>query len=138
MNHLDVVPGSSLADPITAWRAVCLCGSLLEDLLDSGPGSSRTTGHHRGTVTSTLLASRDTRANEQQTLCLKLPSSADGVRVVGVTTVDDDITLLEEGFELGDETVHSVTSFDEEDDLARGFQLLAELLDGVGALDVRS
>lgn len=42
-----------------------------------------------------------------------------------VTAVDDDVTLLEEGFELADEAVDGITGFDQEDDLAWRLQLLA-------------
>ena len=55
---------------------------------------------------------------------------------MGVTTIDDDVALLEVGCELGNEVVDCGTGLDEEDDLPRCLELLAKLLDGVGALDL--
>lgn len=77
VDHLDVVSGSSLTDPVTARLAVCLRSSSLEDLLDSRPGGGGPTGHQGRTVTRTLLTSRDTRANKQEALGLKLLGATD-------------------------------------------------------------
>lgn len=101
-----------------------------------GPGGIRTTGHERRTVPGTLLTTRDTRADKQETLGLELMGSSDRVGVVGVTTVNDDVTLLEVRLELSNEVVDSLTGLDEEDDSPRPLELSAELLNGVGANDV--
>ena len=55
-----------------------------------------------------------------------------------VTTVNDDIALLEVRLELTDEVVDSLTGLDEEDDSPWGLELGAELLDGVGTDNVGS
>lgn len=62
--------------------------------------------------------------------------SSDRVGVVGVTTVNDDVTLLEVRLELSNEVVDGLTGLDEEDDSPRPLELSAELLNGVGANDV--
>ena len=80
-------------------------------------------------MTGTLLTTGDTRANEEEALGLELLAAADGVRVVGVTTIDDDIARLEVGDELLDEGVNCRTSLDEKDDFARALELGTELLD---------
>jgi hypothetical protein len=87
-------------------------------------------------MTSTLLTTRHTRADEKKALGLKFLGAADGIRVVGVTTIDDDITLLQVGLELLNEAVDSRTSLDEKNDLARALEFSAELLDRVCALDL--
>jgi hypothetical protein len=84
-------------------------------------------------VPCALLSTRDTRANEQEALALELLDAADGIRVVGVAAVDDDITLLEMGFELSDKVVDGITSLDEHDDLARSLEFGHELLNRVSA-----
>ena len=101
-----------------------------------GPGGIATTGHQGRAVTGTLLTTRDTGADEEQALGLELVSAADRVGVVRVTTVDDDVSLLEVRLELGNEVVDGLTGLDEEDDAAGTLELGAELLDGVGADDV--
>lgn len=156
MDHLNVVAGTGLTDPVTARLTLglssgllcnpilvnsCVCRSkrcwkLTEDLLNVGPGGIRTTGHKRRTVSGTLLTTRDTRADKQETLGLELMGSSDRVGVVGVTTVNDDVTLLEVRLELSNEVVDGLTSLDEEDDSPRPLELSAELLNGVGADDV--
>lgn len=136
MDHLNVVAGASLTDPVTAGLTIGLGGDSLEDRLDRLPGGRVTTGHERGTVAGTLLTTRDTRANEENTLLLELLGAADGVGEVRVTTVNDDITLLHVGQELVNEGIDSRASLDKKDDLARALQLGAKLLDGVGADNV--
>jgi hypothetical protein len=136
VNHLDVVTRASLTNPVTAGFTVDLSSGFLEDLLDGGPGSGGTTRHERGTVTSALLTARDTRADEKEALGLKLLGATDGIRVVGVTTIDDDVTLLQVGLELLNEAVDGRTGLDKEDDLAGALEFCAELLDRVGALDI--
>ena len=55
-----------------------------------------------------------------------------------VSTINDDISLLEERLELTDEVVNSLTGLDEENDSPGLGELAAELLDGVGTDDVGS
>ena len=87
-------------------------------------------------MTGTLLTTRNTRADEEEALGLELLGAADGVGVVGVATVDDDVTGLKEGDELLDEVVDGRAGLDEEDDLARALELLAELLNRPGTDNV--
>ena len=53
-----------------------------------------------------------------------------------VSTIDDDVSLLEERYERLNKVVNGFTGLDEEDDLARALELLAEVLDGFGANDI--
>ena len=115
-----------------------MSGGLLEDLLDVGPSGVGSTGHEGRTVSGTLLTTRDTGTDEQETLGLELVGSSDRVRVVRVTTVNDDVTLLKVGLELSDEVIDGLTGLDKEDDSSRGLELGAELLDGVGTDNVGS
>lgn len=133
VDHLDIVASTLVTDPVTAGLAVTLGGNALEDVLDVGPGGLVTTGHERGTVTGTLLTTRDTAADEADALLGEVPGAAVGVGEVGVTTVNDDVALLEEGQEGLNEVVDGLAGHDEEHDTARALQLGAELLDGVGA-----
>lgn len=138
VDHLHIVSGTCLTDPVTAGLAFNRGGSLLEDLLDGRPSSCRTTRHQRGTEASTLLTTGDTRTNEEEALSLKLLGTANTIRVVGVTAVNDDVTGLEVRDELLDEGIDSRASLDEEDDLAWALELCAKLLDGMSTLNVRA
>jgi hypothetical protein len=136
VDHLDVVTGTSFTNPVAARFVVSLGSNSLEDRLDGGPGSVGTTGHEGRTVTGTFLTTRDTGTDEEDTLLLELLSAADGVREMRVTTIDDDITLLEERKELVNEVIDGITSLDKEHDLAWALELGAELFNGVGSNDV--
>jgi hypothetical protein len=136
VDHLDVVAGTGLADPVATWLTLGLGGGLLEDLLDVWPSGIGTTWHEGWTVSGTLLTTRDTGTDKEQALGLELVGSSDRVGVVRVTTVNDDVALLEVGLELADEVVYGLTGLDEEDDSPWGLELGAQLLDRVGADNV--
>jgi hypothetical protein len=127
VDHLHVVACTSLADPIAAGLAVDLSRGSLEDLLDRWPCCSGTARHDRGAVTGTLLSTRDTRADEEETLGLELFGTTDGVRVVRVTTIYYDVALLEERDELGNKVIDSRAGLHEEHDFAGSLELGAEL-----------
>ena len=132
MNHLDVVASTLVTDPVTARLAVALGGDALEDVLNVGPGGLVTTGHEGGAVAGTLLTTGDTAADEADALLGEVAGAAVGVGVVGVTTVNDDVALLEEGEEGLDEVIDGLAGHDEEHDATGALELGAELLDGVG------
>ena len=129
---------TSLADPVAAWLALGLSSSLLENLLDVGPSGVGSTGHEGRTVSGTLLTTRDTGTDKQETLGLELLGSSDRVWVVRVTTVNDNVTFLEEWLELSDKVIDGLTGLDEEDDSSRSLELLAELLNRVSTDNVGS
>lgn len=113
VDHLDVVTSTLITDPVAARLAIALGGNALEDVLNVRPGVRVTTGHERGTVAGTLLTTRDTAADEADALLLQVVGAAVAVGVVGVTTVNDDITLLEERQKRLDELVDGLASHDE-------------------------
>lgn len=87
-------------------------------------------------MSGTLLTTGNTGTDEEETLGLELVSSSDRVGVVRVSTVNDDVSLLEERLKLLDERVDGLTGLDKEDDLSRGLELGAKLLDRVGSDNV--
>ena len=110
---------------------------FVDPYLDVWPGLLVTTGHDGGTVTGTLLSSRDTSSDEPDTLGLEVVCAAVGVGVVGVTTVDDDVALLDATLvqkELN-EVVNGLSGHDEHHHAAGLLELGAELLDGVSTND---
>lgn len=132
MNHLDVVTSTLVTNPLTASLAIALGRDALEDVFDVRPCGLVTTGHDRGTVTGTLLTTGDTGADKSETLGGQVFCSAVGVGEMRVTTIDDDIALLQEGQEDLDPVVHGLTSLDEQHDAAGALELGDELLVGVG------
>jgi hypothetical protein len=133
VDHLDVVTGTLVTNPLTACLAVRLGRDGLENVLDVWPGRLVTTGHDGRTVTGTLLTTRDTGTNEAETLLGEVLCAAVGVGVVRVTTVNDDITLLDSTLdEQLDELVDGLTGHDEEHHAAGLLELGDKLLDGLG------
>lgn len=135
MNHLDVVSGSLISDPLATWLSIRLGGDGLQDVLDVWPRSLVSSWHDGWTVSGTLLASRNTGTDEVDSLLFEVLGAAGGIWVVGVTTIDDDIALLEVWQKSLDEVVDWLSGHDEEHDAAWSLELLAELLDGVGTLN---
>lgn len=135
MDHLDVVTGTLVTDPVAAGLTVTLGGDALEDVLNVGPGLLVATGHERRSVTGTLLTTGDTAADEADALGSEVLSAAVAVGVVGVTTVNDDITLLEERQKGLDEVIDGLAGHDEEHDTTGALELGAELLDRVSTND---
>ena len=136
VNHLDIVTGTRLTNPVAAGLAVDLSSGFLENLLDGGPSSGGTTRHERRTMAGTLLTTRDTRSDEKQTLLLQLLSAADRVGIVGVAAIDDDVALVEVWDELLDEGIDGIASLDEQDDFSGLLELCGELLDRVCSLNL--
>lgn len=139
MDHLDVVTRARLADPITARLAISLGCGFLEDGLDCGPSSRRTTGHERRAVSGALFTTGYTRADKEEALGLELLGATNRVGIVGVAAVNDNVALLEAALdEQLDEVIYGRASLDEQNDFAGLLELGDELLDGVGALDLGS
>jgi len=88
------VAGTGFTNPIAARLTERLGSGGLEDGLNCGPGGCRATRHERGTMTGTLLSSGNTGPDKQEALPLELLGPSDGVGVVGITAINDDITLL--------------------------------------------
>lgn len=133
VNHLDVVTGTLVTDPVAAWLVVALGRDALEDVLDWGPGSLVTTGHHGGTIAGTLLATGNTGADKVEALGLEVPGPPVGVGEVRVSTVNDDVSGLEQRQKGLDPVVDGLASLHEKHHAARLLESGDELLGGVGA-----
>jgi hypothetical protein len=87
-------------------------------------------------MASTLFTARNTRANKEKTLGLELFGASDRIRIVGVTTINDDIALLKVRHQLSDEIIDGRAGLDKKNDFAGTLKFGGELLDRVGTLDV--
>ena len=130
--------GAGLTHPVSTRVALNLGRSLLENLLNGRPGIRRTTGHKRGAMTGALFASRDTGTDVKEPFGFKLLNTANGIRVVRVSTINDDIALFEVRGQLIDKIIDGRACFDKKDDLARTLELGGKFFNGVSTLDVRA
>lgn len=133
VDHLDVVTGTLVTDPLTAGLAVALGGNGLEDVLDEGPGLVVTTGHHGRTESSALLTTGNTGADKADALGREVSGPAVGVGEMRVTTIDDDVTTLKKREEALDPVIHGLSGLHKKHNPAGLLELGDELLRGVGA-----
>lgn len=135
VHHFDVVAGTLITDPLAAGLAVALGSDALEDVLDIGPRLLVATGHHRGAVTSALLAAGHAGTDKADALASEVLCSPVRVGEMGVAAVDDDIASTQKGKESLNPVVNGLAGLDEEHDTAGALQLGDELLDRVGSDD---
>jgi hypothetical protein len=135
VNHLDEVTSTLISDPLAASFSVALGRDILEDILKVGPGLLVSSWHDRRSVSGTLLTTRNTGTNKSDALLGELLGSAVGVWEVRVSTIDNDIALLQEWEESGNEVVDGLTGLDEKHNSSWSLQLLAKLLNRMGTDD---
>ena len=135
VDHLHVVPGAVLADPLAAWRAVYLGRDRLEDLLHVRPRQRVAAGHDRRAVARALFAARDARADEQDAFFGQRLGAPRRVREVRVAAVDDDVAGLQVRHQLVDHVVHRLAGLDHQHHAPRPLQQPGQLLDRVCAGD---
>ena len=136
--HFDVVASAGLTHPISARVSLNLGRGLLENLLDSRPGITRTTRHERGAITGAFLTTGHTRPNEEESLGFEFLDATDCIGIVRISAVNNDVTLFEMGGQLIDKVINSWPGFNEQDDLARALEFCNELFYGVCTLNFGS
>jgi hypothetical protein len=84
----------TISDPLAAGFSITLCRYGLENILDIWPRFLVAARHDGGAISSTLLASGNTGPNESETLLSKVSSTAIGVREVGISAINNDVSWL--------------------------------------------
>lgn len=112
MNHLHIVTSTLVTNPVTAGFAITLGSNALENILDVWPRLLVSTRHQAGSISGTFLTTGDTRSHETDVFAGQIFRAAVGVREVGVTTVDDDVTIFEVGEEGLDKIVDWLSGHD--------------------------
>ena len=128
VHHLDVVASTDGAEVSRASLTVDLCGALGHDGLDELPRALLAAWHEGRAVAGALFAAGDAHADELDALLGQFLASTDGVGKPLVSAVDDDISLLHVLGKLRDGVVDGLSGLDEDDDLARLLELVAEVL----------
>lgn len=112
MNHLNIMAGALVANPVAAWFSVTLRSYGLEDILDIRPGLFVTSRHQTGTVTGSLFSTRYACANKTEAFLFQSFGSSVGVGEMRIAAVDDDIAGFYERQEGVDEIVYGLPSHD--------------------------
>ena len=124
---LTKLPGAAGTHIRHARAAVRLRAHLLHHVFDDVERRAVAAGHHRGAVTSALLAAGDAHAEVKKTLLRSVLLATLGVLVPLVAAVDDDIPGLHVLGETRDRGVHGRARLDKDDHAARLGEGLDEL-----------
>jgi hypothetical protein len=122
-----------VADPVAAGLTVTLGCDALENVFDVWPCLLIPSGHQTWSISSTLFTAGYTGSHESNALLFQVLASAVRVRIMGVSTVNDDVTCFAVWQELLNEVVDSGACHDKEHHFSGFLKLLAELLDRVCA-----
>jgi hypothetical protein len=133
VNHLDVVSRSNRSDVSSAGFISDLCGTLGHDGSNEVPGRSGTTGHERRSVTGTLFSSRNSHTDKLQALLGEFLSTTDSVGVPFVTTINNDIILLQKGNKLSNGIIDGLSGLHQKDNFAGLGELFAKVGGSVGS-----
>ncbi len=91
--HLHKMSGTCRPNPITTRRTIrCLCRNTLQNRLHRLPGCYRTTRHNGSTIQSPFFTTRHTGTDEKKPLRLSQCHTTIGIFIIGVTTINQDIT----------------------------------------------
>ncbi len=136
MDHLHIMAGAFVTNPVAAWFAVAFGGYRLEDVLDEGPCFLIASRHKTRSVASTFLTTRYPCANESKSLFFQSFRSAVGVGIMRVAAINDDISWFNERQQQIDEIVDWLSSHDEEHDAPWLLEPQTELLHGMCTNDM--
>ena len=95
MHHLHILAGTFFAYPVTAWLTIDLRGNRLKDVFHMWPGLGITARHDGRAITRTFFTTRDTGTYIKNTFLCQCTGTAIGVGIQLVTTVDDDVALVQ-------------------------------------------
>ena len=119
VHHFDVVPGSGFADPFAARDVIVLADLRtdgLQDVFDKRPRFRMTTRHDARAFEGSLFTTGNSSTDEAETFFGEFHVPPVRVDVIGVATIDDDITFIEQRFQTFDHRVHRLTGFDHDHD----------------------
>ena len=125
--------GAVGAEPFAAGDAIDLGGDGLEDRLEVRPGFGVAAGHDGGAFERAFLAAGDAGADVEQAALGGHFAAADGVGIVAVAAVDQDVAGFEQRTEFADQVVHRFPGADHHHDLARAGESGDEFGDAAAA-----
>jgi hypothetical protein len=128
----DGLAGLGAGDGL-AGLGVDFGGDGFPDGLQFFPSGELATGHERWAEARAFFTAGDAGADEAEALFLEILFAADRVGPEGVTAVDDDVALFEEGNEAVDDCVGRFAGLHEDHHLAGLGQGLDEFLERLGA-----
>ena len=130
VHHFDVVPGSGFTDPFAARDVVVLADLRtdgLQNVFNERPGFRMSAGHDARTFEGSFFAAGYSGTDETKTFFGEFDMATVGVDVIGVTTVDDDVALVEQRLQGIDDGVCSSAGLNHDHDPARRRQAVHEI-----------
>src|SRR5438876_1107074 len=95
VNHLDIVTGTLITNPVAACLTITLCSNTLENIFDERPCLFITTRHQTGSIPSSFFSTRYTSADESNFFPSEVLGSTVGIREMRVATINDDVSRLD-------------------------------------------
>ena len=149
VHHLDVVPGTRIAHPVAARRAVAARGrglavlvhlrrNRLEDVLHVRPCFRIAARHDGRSEARAFFTARHAGPDEQDPLPRQVFRAPVRIREQGIAAIDDDVALGEKRQHVIDHLIDSVAGFDHQHHAPWALQQPHELLDRVRAGDLRA
>ena len=135
MDHLDVVAGTAIAQPLAAGNAVDLGGDRLKHVADRRPRRCRTARHQRWAVPSAVLAAGNTHADKVDPLDGQFAPAAVAVLIIRIASIDQDIAGIEQWQQLLDHRLDRLAGGNHQHDDPRMAKLADELQQAVGRRD---
>ena len=125
VHHFDEMACAVAADPVAAGFALRgFGGNGLEDRFDGGPCGFVAAGHDGRAVTRAFFATGYARADKADAFRGQLVCTAGGIRIVGITAVNNDVAFVQKRNELFDKIVNNRASANHHHDFARFFQFI--------------
>ena len=119
VHHFDEVACTVTADPVAARLALRrFGGDGLENRLNGRPCGFVAAGHDRRAVTRTFFATGYAGTDKADAFCGQLVCTAGGIRIVGITAVNNDVAFVQKRNELLDKIVNNRTSANHHHDFA--------------------
>ncbi|CAH0326867.1 hypothetical protein SRABI106_04807 [Rahnella aquatilis] len=132
MNHFDVVTGTICTDVShTSVAIFSTCCDFFKNRCYQRVGFFLTARHDRRAFQCALFTAGNAGTDEVETLLGQFAVTANGVFVIGVTAIDQDVAFIQVRSQGCDGFISCFTGFHHQQDTTRFFQRVNKLFDGV-------
>ena len=126
VNHFHIVASTARTNPFTTWNVFVwshLRGNRFEYWLDSRPGIHTSTRHHTRAFQCTFFPTRNSSAYKLQAFFFNIFCPAFSITVMSVTTINNDVTFIQQRNQVINNGIHGRAGFDKHHDFTRACQI---------------
>ena len=137
--HFDEMSRTIPADPIaTRLTLRGFRGNRLENRFNSFPCTLISARHDRRAVPRAFLSAGDSHADKQNTFFGKVTGASGCIRIIGISSVNDDIALIQKRQQLFDKVVNHRTCLNHQHNFSWFFQFINQVLQRICADNIRT